>query len=76
MARNETMSDEDFLSYVESHSRTERHAFHKDDVDRLEELAGVNGVSVTTCGLPNFFGVDEYEADRLVTLARKRIRSK
>lgn len=67
-----TMDDESFMSYVYSHSRTPRHAFHSRDVNRMEELAGADEVAVSSCGLPGFFGVDEYEADRLIAMWKAR----
>ncbi len=68
----DSMDDRTFLSYVEGHSRTPRHAFHRQDANRLMELAGVEEMKVDNCGLPNFVGIDEYEADRLIKLARAR----
>jgi len=70
----DTMSDEAFLSYVLGHSKTERHAFHVDDVRRLMLLAGVERITVNVCGLINFLGVDEHEGERLVALARARMK--
>jgi hypothetical protein len=67
------MNDETFLRYVSSHSRTERHAFHKDDVVRLGMLAGVLEIQAGDCGLGGFLGVDQHEADRLIELARMRM---
>jgi len=72
----ETMSDERFLGYVSIHSKTERHAFHRDDVVRLAELAGVSEVRASNCGLGGFLGVDEYEAERLIELALARTAAK
>ena len=70
------MDDSTFLSYVEGHSKTPRHAFHRDDVRRLMTLAGVEEMTVDDCGLPNFLGVDEFEGARLVALARAGLRGK
>ncbi len=76
LAMKTTMSDEDFLSYVIGHSKTPRHAFHRDDVVRLGKLAGVDEVKVDNSGLPNFYGIDEFEGSRLVDLARARLKQK
>jgi hypothetical protein len=71
-----TMSDDAFLNYVLSHSATPRHAFHRNDVVRLMELAGVDEIATDNCGLPNFYGVDEHESERLVELARAKMKPK
>jgi hypothetical protein len=62
------MDDETFMQYVRSHSRAERHAFHRNDVNRMGELAGVDTVVASNCELSGFYGVDQYEADRLIGL--------
>jgi hypothetical protein len=76
LAMKTTMTDEAFLNYVLGHSKTPRHAFHIDDVVHLAKLAGVEEVKVDNCGLPNFYGIDEFEGVRPVTLARKRLKQK
>ena len=68
-------TDEGFLSYVLGHSKTERHAFHVNDVRRLMLLAGAEKITVNDCGLFNFLGVGEHEGERLVTLARERMKN-
>ena len=70
------MDDETFLSYVLGHSQTPRHAFHNDDVRRLMELAGAEEITLDNCGLFNFSGIGEYEGERLVDLARLRLKTK
>lgn len=67
-------NDESFFGYVLLHSATPRHAFHQDDARRLLELAGVSEMRVDDCGLRGFVGIGEAEANRLVELARDRLR--
>lgn len=66
------MNDQEFLSYVLLHSKSERHAFSYKDAQRLMDLAGVEEVKADRCGIPGFVGIGDMEADRLVGLARKR----
>lgn len=63
------MNDIEFLRYVDAHSRSERHAFHVDHARRLMALARVDELRVDDCGLPNFVGIDMFEAVPLVERA-------
>jgi hypothetical protein len=67
-------TDADFLNYVLQHSTTPRHAFSEKDADRLMDLAGAEEMIVGDCGLRNFVGIDEDEGERLVDLARARLK--
>jgi hypothetical protein len=69
------MDDEAFLGYVDIHSRTERHLFSKEDVQRLLELACAEGARCESSSVPGFVGLDEWTAVPLVRAARARMRS-
>lgn len=71
-----TLTDGEFLGYVELHSQTERHAFSNEDADLLMAMAGVEEIRVDNCGLGGFVGIGQWEAERLVKLARKRLAEK
>jgi hypothetical protein len=69
-------TDEDFLGYVEFHSRTERHAFSHEHANRLLDLAGETEIRGTdNCGLHGFIGIDWGAAKPLVEKARKRLKA-
>jgi len=63
------LTDEEFLGYVELHSRTERHLFSKEHAKRLWDLAGRTW---TEEWMPAFVGIDAETADRLIARARAR----
>lgn len=70
------MNDDDFLGYVEIHSRTELALFHRSMVERLIELAG-ESPSEWLIHIPRsangFLGVHSDVADPLVKKARTRM---
>lgn len=68
------MTDEQFLSYVEAHSRTERHLFSMEDALRLLRLSGSATIYTDAdcaMGMDRFVGIPEVEAERHVRAARK-----
>lgn len=63
----DVMTDEDFLCYVELHSRTPLALFHADHVNRLLVLAGEKPLN-----LKGFAAMHADYADPLVDKARDR----
>lgn len=68
------MTDEAFLDYVRYHSRTERHLFHRDDVERLLKLAEETNVDVSFGGIPGFVALEYSDAAPLVDKALARLK--
>jgi hypothetical protein len=68
------MTDIAFLDYVRYHSRTERHLFHRDDVERLLKLAEETEVTVSFGGIPGFVALDYSNASPLLDKALARLK--
>lgn len=66
-------TDEDFLGYVEFHSRTERHAFSLAHANRLLDLAGENTIRCAQWAGGDLINIDWSAAKPLVEKARKRL---
>lgn len=63
---SENWTDEEFLRYVETHSRTERHMFSLAHAKRLVELAGHDSSGLHS----DFIGIDAETADYYITIIR------
>lgn len=72
MKPKEDWSDEEFLGYVDLHSRTERALFHAEHVRRLYKMAGRPAPS--GLGENEFVAVYHDHAERLIKLARKKMK--
>jgi hypothetical protein len=65
------MNDEQFIGYCETHCRTERALFSGAQVNRLEELAGVQPATLFA---NNWYTMRANYAQPLVDEARRRMR--
>lgn len=63
-------SDDNFIGYCETHSKTERHLFHRDHANRLLRLAGMPEQP----GLGEYVAIDEWTVKELVDAARERLK--
>ena len=68
-----TKDEEDFLVYVEIHSRTELALFHREQVDRLCGMADIYFMWYGP--VPVFISVPAYIAEPMVRAARERLQT-
>lgn len=62
-------TDEEFLDYVDLHSRTDLHLFSKEHARRLAKLSGAHVYEP----LPEFVHINQWNATKLIAAAKERI---